>query len=137
MERYAITEKITPKNTPPRDARSRTLYPEIATATIAATGSSTPAMRKPMIAGQKLVPELTPTIGGKIRLPAPKNIENSVNEAMMMVSSGEETFDFAVADATVSDIKVPVLWNCRCAKWSSKRGRIRTYLVRGILHSAP
>ena len=90
-----------------------------------------------MIAGQKLVPELTPTIGGKIRLPAPKNIENSVNEAMTMVSSGEGTFDFAGADATVSDIEVPVLWNCRCAKWSSKRGRIRTYLVRGILHSAP
>src|SRR5699024_12189572 len=80
-------------------------------------------MRKPMIAGQKLVPELTPTIGGKIRLPAPKNIENSVNEAMTMVSSGEETFDFAGADATVSDINVPVLRNCRCAKWSSKRGR--------------
>ncbi|EFG80314.1 hypothetical protein HMPREF0281_02408 [Corynebacterium ammoniagenes DSM 20306] len=82
----------------------------MAIATMAATGSSTPAMRKPMIAGQKLVPELTPTIGGKIRLPAPKNIENRVNEAMPMVSNGEGILDFAAGDATVSDIKVPVLW---------------------------
>ena len=78
-------------------------------------------MRKPMMAGQKLVPELTPTIGGKMRLPAPKNIENSVNDAMTMVSKGEVIFDFAGADATVSDIEVPVLLELEVCKRSIKR----------------
>lgn len=40
------------------------------------------------MAGQKLVPEATPTIGGKIRFPAPKNMEKSMSEATMMVIVG-------------------------------------------------
>ena len=37
------------------------------------------------MAGQKLVPELTPTMGGKMRLPAPKNMEKSMREATTTV----------------------------------------------------
>ena len=37
----------------------------------------TPETTKPKIAGQKFSPEFTPSAGGKIRLPAPKNIPNN------------------------------------------------------------
>ena len=65
----------------------------MATATIARTGRSTPAARKPRTAGQKLVPAETPTMGGKMRLPAPKNIENSISDAITMVAPGLEVLD--------------------------------------------
>ena len=47
------------------------------------TGESDTPMRKPIIAGVTLVPADAPMIGGKIRLPAPKNMEKSVSEVAM------------------------------------------------------
>ena len=44
------------------------------------TGSSTPPIKKPVIAGVKAVPAWAPITGGKIRFPAPKNIENRVSD---------------------------------------------------------
>ena len=44
------------------------------------TGRATPPIRKPIIAGLKFDPELAPMMGGKIKFPAPKNIENKVRE---------------------------------------------------------
>ena len=41
-------------------------------------GSPTALMARPRKAGQKWMPALAPRSGGKIRLPAPKNMENSV-----------------------------------------------------------
>ena len=37
------------------------------------------------MAGQKFSPALTPSWGGKMRFPAPKNMENSINEVAMMM----------------------------------------------------
>ena len=42
------------------------------------TGMSTPVSRKPVMAGVKFSPDSTPSIGGKMRFPAPKNMENSM-----------------------------------------------------------
>ena len=53
------------------------------------TGRATPAMRKPMIAGVKFEPADAPIIGGKIRLPAPKNMEKRVNEVAMRTAVPE------------------------------------------------
>ena len=39
----------------------------------------TPETTNPKIAGQKFSPEFTPSAGGKIKLPAPKNIPNNNN----------------------------------------------------------
>ena len=65
----------------------------MATAITAKTGSATPAARKPKVAGQKLVPEETPTSGGKMRLPAPKNMEKSMREATITMPMGELVFE--------------------------------------------
>lgn len=42
------------------------------------TGNPTPAKKNPAIAGMADVPACTPRSGGKMRFPAPKNIEKSV-----------------------------------------------------------
>ena len=73
-------EKAIPKNLPPRPDRSRRSLPDNAIAMIAMTGRATPPMRKPIMAKLKCEPEFAPIIGGKIRFPAPKNIENSVSD---------------------------------------------------------
>lgn len=60
-----------------RPASSRT-PPHTATATMPSTGSPMPAARKPAIAGIAASPACRPSSGGRMRLPAPKNIENSM-----------------------------------------------------------
>ena len=57
--------------------------PDRAIVMIETTGRATPPIRKPIIAGAKFVPAEAPMIGGKIRLPAPKNIEKRVREVAM------------------------------------------------------
>ena len=57
--------------------------PDRAIVMIEMTGRATPPIRKPIIAGVKLVPADAPMIGGKIRLPAPKNMEKRVREVAM------------------------------------------------------
>ena len=43
----------------------------------AMTGMSMPESRKPRIAGANMPPDMKPSDGGKIRLPAPKNMPKS------------------------------------------------------------
>lgn len=50
--------------------------PDFTDAIAERTTSPTPVVRKPSIDHPKSVPALKPSEGGKIRLPAPKNIEN-------------------------------------------------------------
>ena len=57
------------------------------------TGRATPPMRKPIIAGVKLVPADAPMIGGKMRLPAPKNMEKSVREVAMRTAMPERSVE--------------------------------------------
>ena len=78
-----MTEKTIPKDLPARLTRSRMSVPDRAIVMMETTGSATPPIRKPIIAGPKLVPADAPIIGGKIRLPAPKNMEKSVREVAM------------------------------------------------------
>ena len=52
--------------------------PALATATTPAMGRPMALTANPVKAGQKLEPACAPRWGGKIRFPAPKNIENSV-----------------------------------------------------------
>ena len=52
--------------------------PERATATTPSTGSPTALRASPSMAGQVWVPAWAAILGGKIRLPAPKNMENRV-----------------------------------------------------------
>src|SRR5699024_10987044 len=54
-------------------------FSDNAIATIAKIGSNTPVIRNPVIAGAKLVPDSNPSKGGKIKFPAPKNKEKSIN----------------------------------------------------------
>lgn len=44
----------------------------------------TPVVMKPMMAGVKLVPDCAPRMAGKIRFPAPKNMENSMRAVTMV-----------------------------------------------------
>ena len=78
-----MTEKTRPKDFPARLTRSRMSVPDRAIVMIEMTGRATPPMRKPIMAGATFVPADAPMIGGKIRLPAPKNIENRVSEVAM------------------------------------------------------
>ena len=48
------------------------------TTAIPSTGKPTAVIKKPISAGRLCVPAFCPRKGGKIRLPAPKNIENNV-----------------------------------------------------------
>jgi len=48
-------------------------------AIIAITGNNTPVIRNPVIAGPKLLTDSNPSMGGKMRFPAPKNKEKSIN----------------------------------------------------------
>ena len=73
-------ENVIPNAFPPRPERSRRSVPDNAIAIIAMTGRATPPIRKPIIAGLKFDPEFAPMMGGKIKFPAPKNIENKVRE---------------------------------------------------------
>ena len=57
-----------------------------------------------MIEGPKLVPESTPSFGGKMRLPAPKNIENS----MSAVTTIMEAKDFE--DSTPLDLVMRIVF---------------------------
>ena len=57
---------------------SRRISPTRATAMMPSTGSPMPAIRKPAVAGTASAPACRPSSGGRIRLPAPKNIENSM-----------------------------------------------------------
>ena len=57
--------------------------PDRAIVMIEMTGSATPPMRKPIMAGVTFVPADAPMMGGKIRFPAPKNMENRVREVAM------------------------------------------------------
>ena len=52
--------------------------PARATAVTPAMGRPTALTARPAKAGQRLVPACAPRCGGKIRFPAPKNMENSV-----------------------------------------------------------
>ena len=78
-----MTEKTMPKDVPARLTRSRMSVPDSAIVMMEMTGSATPPIRKPIIEGAKFVPADAPMIGGKMRLPAPKNIEKSVREVAM------------------------------------------------------
>ena len=42
------------------------------------SGKPTPVVIKPRIAGKKCPPLSSPSLGGKIRLPAPKKMANSI-----------------------------------------------------------
>ena len=65
------------KRGPTRPARCSTLPPARADATMPSSGMPMPVMRKPSRAQVHAVPAAMPMNGGKIRLPAPKNIANS------------------------------------------------------------
>lgn len=54
------------------------MVPASPTATMPSTGRPMPVTRKPTMAGTTASPACRPSNGGMIRLPAPKNIENSV-----------------------------------------------------------
>ena len=55
---------------------------------IVIVGSSTPVRMKPMMAGVKFSPDSIPSMGGKIRLPAPKNIANSISPTAKIEAAG-------------------------------------------------
>ena len=79
-----MTGKTTPNAVPARWARSRRFEPDSAMAITASTGSREAVRRKPISAGQKLSPASTASMGGKMRLPAPKNMENSARAVTMI-----------------------------------------------------
>ena len=53
-------------------------FPDREMAITVSSGKPTPVSKKPIIAGQKFSPAFCSSIGGKIKLPAPKNKENSI-----------------------------------------------------------
>ena len=55
-----------------------------ATAATARIGKQTAVMVSPTIAGTVLLPACAPRSGGKIRLPAPKNMENSMKPIVIV-----------------------------------------------------
>ena len=107
MDRYASTGKTTPKMEPARCARSRRFEPDSAMAITASTGKSDAVVRKPNSAGQKLSPASTASMGGKMRLPAPKNIENSASP-VTTIALVERFEPPSGCDATVEPMVVPL-----------------------------
>src|SRR5699024_8551721 len=79
MDRYTAMEKTRPNTLPARDAMSTMPLPDTATAITASAGRTTAVDRKPAIAGAYESPASTPSCGGKMRLPAPKNIAKSIS----------------------------------------------------------
>ena len=53
-------------------------FPDREIAITVSSGKPTPVSKNPIIAGQKFSPAFWPSMGGKIKLPAPKNKENSI-----------------------------------------------------------
>ncbi len=53
-------------------------WPDKPIARTPSNGKPTPVNKKPIIAGQKLVPAACPNAGGKIKFPAPKNRAKSI-----------------------------------------------------------
>ena len=72
--------------------------PDSATAITPKIGKPTAVMRKPMKAESDSVPACTPSQGGKIRLPAPKNIAKSVRPTKLRCLS---------VNACISEIPPP------------------------------
>ena len=77
MERYTRMVN-TVANTGCTRPASLSRPPARATAVTPAMGRPTALTARPAKAGQRLVPACAPRCGGKIRFPAPKNMENSV-----------------------------------------------------------
>ena len=77
MERYTRMVN-TMANTGCTRLASLSRPPACATATTPAMGRPTALTARPAKAGQRFTPACAPRCGGKIRFPAPKNMENSV-----------------------------------------------------------
>ena len=78
MERYTSTVNTGAKSGCTRLA-SLSRPPALATATTPAMGRPMALTESPAKASHRFAPACAPRCGGKIRLPAPKNMENNVN----------------------------------------------------------
>ena len=65
------------------------------------TGIKTPVRRKPIMAGVKCSPDSTPSIGGKMRLPAPKNMENNMRPTATTVPVVFGRFEVEVVEVDI------------------------------------
>ena len=78
IDRYTSSVNTAAKTGCTRPAKRRRPS-AFATAITPSTGKPIALRIKPAMAGQVFVPACAPRKGGKIRLPAPKNMENNVN----------------------------------------------------------
>lgn len=89
IARYKMTENPIPNAGWTRDAIAcRSRSPEYAKARIASNGRPTPVTRKPALATQTCSPASCPSIGGKMRFPAPKNKAKSIMPMTMINDVG-------------------------------------------------
>ena len=62
--------------------------PEVDTATMVASGSRTPVVRKPAMTIGKAASEVAPSSGGKMRFPAPKKSAKSISPVVTIAVAG-------------------------------------------------